>query len=104
MMKLKVRKMEISTGDVRIALLNEDDAEKLDLFRGDRIKIRSNKNETIAVVDTTASNKLVPKKSIGLFTETAQNIKIKNGERVYVTLTKICILYQEKTEGRNSEL
>jgi len=85
-MRLKVKEMEISTGDILIALLNEEDAEKLDLYKGDRIKVRNKGKETIAVVDTTKSKKVVPHGKIGIFTELRETIKAKKNDNIFVSV------------------
>ncbi len=87
MMKLKVKPVEISTGEILVALINEIDAETLDLHKGDRIRIKNSKNKnTVAIVDTTTSNKLVNKGSIGLFTETIKKLNVKKNDNVSVNL------------------
>ncbi len=44
-MKLKVKDMDIATGGVLVAILNEKDALKLDLHALDRIKIKKGKKD-----------------------------------------------------------
>ena len=50
MIKLKVKDMDISSGGPLIAVLNEKDAEKMDLHHLDRIKvIYDGKTETVTI-------------------------------------------------------
>jgi AMP phosphorylase len=85
MMDLKAKKIDISTGEILIALLNENDARRLDLYKGDRIKIKSNKKEAIAIVDTTESSHYVPKNNIGLFNELSKELNVENGEKLKIS-------------------
>lgn len=84
-MKLKAKNIDISTGEILVALLNEYDAQKLDLYKGDRIRLKSAKKETVAVVDTTKSSHFVPKGSIGLFTEVSKELNVKQNSLLKVS-------------------
>lgn len=80
MIPLKAKQIEISTGEILVALMNEHDARKLDLYKGDRIKIKNKNKETIAIIDTTKSKKMVPYGSIGLFTEVFDDLNVKEDQ------------------------
>jgi putative thymidine phosphorylase len=102
MIKLKAKKIDISTGEILIALINDLDARDLDLYKGDRIKIKSNKKETIAIVDTTKSSHYVPKGSIGLFDELSNELNVKNNENLkiqYETKPKSIFYIKKKLKG-----
>lgn len=86
MMKLKVKPVEISTGEILIALINKSDADTLDLHKGDRVQIKNSKKSIIAIVDTTSSKKLVKKGDIGLFTETIKKLNVKTNSEVTITI------------------
>ena len=60
-MRLKVKDMNIATGSALIAILNQNEANKLDLYHGDRIVIKKGSKKTTAIVDIAES-----KKTIGL--------------------------------------
>ena len=88
-MKFKVKNLEISTGDALVVILNEDDANKYDLHRLDRISVKNGKDKKItAVLDLTNSKKLVPCGSIGLFDEVKKAISSKNTHNIEIFLEK----------------
>lgn len=80
--------MDISTGDIQVAVLNEKDAAVLDLHHGDRILLRKNNHKTTAVIDIAESEKAVPAGSIGLFEETLSAIKARNNDEVTIRFAK----------------
>jgi AMP phosphorylase len=83
-MKLKVKYVNLSTGGPIVAVINEEDAKKLDLYALDRLKIkreRTNK-DIVAVVDI--STKGVKPGEIGLFDETIKKLDVPEGTHVEV--------------------
>lgn len=87
-MKLRVKDMDIATGGVLIAVLNEDDARTLDLHYEDRIKIKKGSREIVAVVDIAETKKAVPRGEIGLFEEVLDKLHAKNNDEVSINLGK----------------
>lgn len=87
-MKLVVKDMDIATGGILIVILNEKDAEKLDLHHEDRIRIRKDSRETVAVVDIAESEKAVPVGEIGLFEESLDKLNAKDMDIVQIKLEK----------------
>ncbi len=87
-MKLKIKDMDIATGGVKVCLLNEKDAEKLDLHHMDRIRLTKGKKTCIAVLDIAESRKAVPKGKIGLFEETLDSLKAKHDQIITIKLAK----------------
>ena len=85
-MKLIVKKIDISTGDVLVGALNRYDAKKLDLHALDRIKIKKGHKVETIVVDI--SSKLVPRGKIGLFKEVMDSLKLHDGEIIEITPTR----------------
>lgn len=85
-MKLKVKDMDIATGGVQVAILNEEDARKLDLYYEDRIVIRKGRKNTTAVVDIGESEKAVSHGSIGLFEEVLDAINGKDKDIIEIDL------------------
>jgi hypothetical protein len=81
-MKLKVKDMDISTGGILVALLNEEDARRFDLHLEDNIIIKKGKKETTAVVDIGESDKAVKPGQIGLFEEVVDKLNVKEGSYV----------------------
>ena len=59
-MKLTVKDMDIATGDVLVAILNEKDAALLDLHPVDRLLVRKGNKKAVAVLDIAESSKAVP--------------------------------------------
>jgi len=82
--KLKVKDMDIATGGIPIAILNQADASKLDLYHGDRIKIFKGKRIETADINIAESKKAVPKGVIGLFEEVIDSLKVKEGQEVRI--------------------
>src|SRR3989339_845080 len=86
-MEFKVKDMDISTGGILIAILNENDAKKLDLRPGDRIVVKSGKKEHTCVLDVSESSTAVPEGKIGLFEELLDKLKVRNGSLVELKFT-----------------
>ncbi|MFH1054449.1 MAG: AMP phosphorylase [Candidatus Woesearchaeota archaeon] len=102
-MILKVKDMDIATGGALIAILNEEDAFKLDLFALDRIKIKKGKKEAIAIIDIAESKKAVPVGKIGLFEEVIDVLRIRPGEKVDISIAdkpKSLRFIKEKLDGK----
>jgi len=85
-MKLKVKDMNISTGGILVAIVNQETAQHMDLYSEDRIEVRKGKRTTTAVIDIAESNKPVPKGTIGLFEEVLHTIHAKQGDEVKISL------------------
>ncbi len=91
-MKFKVKDMDIATGGILIALINQNDAAKLDLHHEDRIKLKKGSKEVIAVIDIGESKKAVPKGRIGLFEEVLDELNAKQNDTVQ-------FFYEKKPES-----
>ena len=87
-MKFKVKDVDIATGDTKIVLLNQIDAEKMDIHHSDRVVITKGKRKTVAVVDIGESSKAVKPGSIGLFEEVLDALNAKNNDTVDIKLGK----------------
>jgi len=83
-MKLKVKDVDIATGSILVAILNEKDAQELDIHAKDRIKIKKGKKVETVVVDVAESKKAVPPGSIGVFEEVIDSLKLRKGEYVEI--------------------
>jgi len=83
-MKIKVHDMGIATGGVLIAILNQEDADKLDLYLGDRIVIKNKGKTATAVVDI--AHKSFPSGKIGLFEEVFDKLNAKKNDFVSIDL------------------
>jgi AMP phosphorylase len=86
--KLKIKDMDISTGGPLVAILNENDARKLDLHVMDRIKIRKGKKTETVVVDLAKSSKAVKPGYIGVFEEVISSLKLKPNDVVDISIAR----------------
>ena len=70
-MKLKVKKLNFETGDVKVVVLNSNDAIKLGQKAGDRVILKEivteNNKPLIAILDITYSNSIVNEGEVGIF-------------------------------------
>ena len=87
-MKLKVKDIDTSSGGPLVALMNQKDAEMLDLHVMDRIKIRKGRKIETAVLDITQNPKIVPKGKIGVFEEVISSLKLKNNDNVEISAAR----------------
>ncbi|MBI2101144.1 AMP phosphorylase [Candidatus Woesearchaeota archaeon] len=87
-MKLKVKDIDISSGGPLVAVVNHEDAAMLDLHVMDRIKIRKKGKIETAVVDIAESDKVVPKGRLGVFEEVIKSLKLKNNDKVEITIAR----------------
>lgn len=84
-MKLQVKYLHISTGGALIAILNQKDAEKLDIHPLDRIKLLKGKRIETVIADVSAA-RLVPRGSIGVFDEVTRSLDLKQKDKVQIML------------------
>ena len=80
-MELTVETLMITTGGSRIALLSEESANLLGVHSSDRIKIKCNGHEMIAIANIAAH---FPENRIGLYEETVEALGVEEGEKVEV--------------------
>jgi putative thymidine phosphorylase len=85
-LKFKVQKIYIATGGTFVAIMNKLDAHRLDWHTGDRIGISIGGRKTVAVLDITASAKVVKPESIGLMEDVADVLHVKTAAEVHVSL------------------
>ncbi len=86
-MKFKVKDMDIATGGILVAILNQKDAAKLDLHSGDRILLRNNGTEITCILDISESDKAVPEGKIGLFEEVLDRLRVHHNSFVSLRFT-----------------
>jgi len=79
-MKLLVKKLNIESGRFFIALVHKEDANKMDLRAGDRIKIKKGSKETIAFIDVTTKEHKAQQGEIGLVDEIIKAMSLKQGD------------------------
>ena len=102
-MKLKVRRLAITTGDIRIVVLGSKDAERMEVYYGDRVSVQKGRKKIVATVDITRSQKLLQCCEIGLFEEVFSKLGVKTGEYVDVQLEpkpKSIQYIKKKLEGK----
>ena len=87
-MKLRVKDLDISSGGPLIGVVNQKDAEVLDIQVMDRIKIKKGKRLETIVADLTQNNRVVPVGRIGLFDEVIESLKLKKNERVEISIAR----------------
>jgi len=87
-MKLKVKDMDIATGGPLIAILNKEDAQKLDLHVMDRVKIKKDRKIETVVVDIAESKKAVKPGYIGVFEEVVDSLKLKHNDKVTISVAR----------------
>jgi putative thymidine phosphorylase len=85
-MKLKVKEMNISTGGIRVVVLNSLDASKYDIHTLDRLHLKYKHHIETVVVDITNNPKSVPAGSIGLFDEVWNSLNITEKDYVKIKL------------------
>jgi len=83
-MKLKVKYLNLSTGGPIVAVINEEDAKRLDLYALDRIKIKRVKTEKEIVAVMDMSSKGIKPGEIGLFDETIKKLDVPEGTHIDV--------------------
>lgn len=88
-MKLRVKELGISTGNVLVVVMNEADTKMLDLHPLDRIKITHGKKmETVVVDIAKKGSKSIPKGTIGLMDEVIDSTGLKTGNIVSIMPAK----------------
>lgn len=85
-LRLKVKDLNLYTGNVVVAALHARDAQKMDLHTEDRIIIRKGSKSAIAIVDIAQGSKAVSEGHIGLFEETLKALKARTGSNVEISL------------------
>jgi len=101
--KLKIKDVDLSTGGPLIVILNEEDAQELDLHALDRIVIKKRKKEVVATINIAENGKNIRRGEIGLFEEVLKKIKGKNKQVVKIRIAKrpYSIQYiKEKLDGK----
>ncbi|MFC1801058.1 AMP phosphorylase [Nanoarchaeota archaeon] len=86
-MRFEVKDMDIASGGIFVVVVNQKDAEKLDLHHDDRVKVMKGKRKVIANINISESDKAVPEGKVGLFEEVLDNLHAKDGDKVEVDLT-----------------
>ncbi len=83
-MKLKIKDMDIATGSILVAILNDKDAREMDIHAKDRIKIKKGKRIETVIVDIGETNKAVPPGYLGAFEEVIDSLNLRKNEIIEV--------------------
>ncbi|HIJ11861.1 TPA: hypothetical protein HA278_07420, partial [Candidatus Woesearchaeota archaeon] len=83
----KVKDLDMQSGGPNVAVLNIDDAKKLDLHSSDRILVRNGGGEVPCILNVAESSTAVPPGKIGLYEEVLDALHVKKNHRVTVHLT-----------------
>ncbi len=79
--KRKVKYFDVEAGK-NIAIINDADAQGMDIFLSDRVKLSYKGRDTITIVDT--SKHMVEKGEIALYADTAGSLGLKGGEMIEI--------------------
>ncbi|MBU0461279.1 MAG: thymidine phosphorylase, partial [Nanoarchaeota archaeon] len=85
-MRLKIKDMDIATGGIMIAILNQEDAKRMDLHSGDRILVKHGQRSTTAILDVAESSKAVPPGRVGVFEELIDKLNLRSDSEVELFL------------------
>jgi len=86
-MSLSVRFLGLEAGGKSIVVLNKEDAEDLGVSGLDRIRIKSDEREVVAIVNT--ATKLIGKGTIGVYDEVRNSLDLKEGQKVDVDISPL---------------
>ncbi|HUT21803.1 MAG TPA: AMP phosphorylase [Candidatus Bipolaricaulota bacterium] len=82
---LKCKKLDFSTGDKQIVVINDEEAESYGIYPGDRLLLQWSKNKKAAVIADTTASKVRPGE-IGLFSEVWRKSNVESGDIVEVNI------------------
>lgn len=103
--KLKTKIINIESGGILIAVLNQHDATAIGVTALERIKLTKGVKSVVAVVDLAEKYSLIQPGEIGLFYDLAGELDILEGEEVHVELNKSpSSVLEIKKKLKNEEL
>jgi AMP phosphorylase len=82
---LKCKKLDFSTGDKLVVVMNEDEAETYGIYPGDRLNLIWSKTKKAIVTADTTNTKVRPGE-IGLFEEVWKKVAVETGDIVEVSI------------------
>ncbi|MFH0798344.1 MAG: AMP phosphorylase [Candidatus Woesearchaeota archaeon] len=83
-MKFKVKDINLSTGGPLVVVLNRQDAQDMDIYALDRVKIKRMKSDDCIVAVIDISHKGIARGEIGLFEEVLKELDVEQGVSVSV--------------------
>ncbi|MDP2906375.1 MAG: LAGLIDADG family homing endonuclease [Nanoarchaeota archaeon] len=81
-MKLKVKEVDLSTGGPLVAVIDNEDAKKLDLRGLDRIRIKRLKSSKEIIANVDISTKGIKPGQVGLLSESLERLGVEEGTSV----------------------
>ncbi|MFH1440004.1 MAG: AMP phosphorylase [Candidatus Woesearchaeota archaeon] len=87
-MKFKIKRLDMFTGYPLIGVLNKKDADLIDVYSMDRIRIKKGNKNIIATLDTTESKEMTNIGEIGMFSEAFDKLRCKEGSIVHLYVEK----------------
>ena len=85
-MLLKTRCLNIRTGGPLVCILNDKDAEAMNIYNGDRVILRHRNKEAVAIVDV--SSEIIKRGVVGLFYETFKKLGLKNNQKIFILIAQ----------------
>ncbi|MEM2121481.1 MAG: AMP phosphorylase [Candidatus Woesearchaeota archaeon] len=85
-MILKTKCLNIRTGGPLICVINEKDAEAMNIYNGDRVILKHRDKEVVAIVDV--SSEIIKSGTIGLFYETFKKLEVQNNKKLFVLIAQ----------------
>lgn len=102
-MRLKVKDVKLSTGGPLIAILNEEDAKKLDLHALDKVQLKRIRAKEEIHANLDISSEGIETGEIGLFKETLEKLGVKEGTHIELNPMKqpsSLVAIRKKLEGQ----
>ena len=102
-MNFRVKDIDIASGGVMVAVINQEDALHLDLHHGDRVGLIKGKRHAHVIIDISESKKTVSVGEIGLFEEVLDYLNARHASKVELVLEEkpISVHYiKEKLKGK----
>jgi AMP phosphorylase len=103
-MKLKVKIINFETGNVKIVVLNSNDADKFGWKAGDRVRVKNvaavKSKDLIAILDISYSDSIVAPGEVGIFLDTGRTFKLSGEVSIHPVETPASFEFiQKKIKG-----
>ncbi|RJS75995.1 AMP phosphorylase [Candidatus Bathyarchaeota archaeon] len=86
-MNLRAKILGLEAGGKFVVVLNREDAEDLTVSSLERVRMKKNGKEVIAIVNTTA--KLIEKGTVGIYEEVKNSLGLKEGDSIDVEIASL---------------
>ena len=81
-MMFKVKDLDIATAGPLVIVVNQKDAQRLDLHANDRVLVKKGRSKSVVIVDISEDPKSIRKGYIGAFEEVLDKLNLKDGDEV----------------------